>query len=64
MNPEIGWDLFEFVQTEKSWSQICARIKQPLPIISIALKQLVDNEKIIKIVRSDDIYYAQKQHDQ
>jgi len=64
MNPEIEWELFEFVQTEKSFGQICAGIKQPLPLISIALKQLVGNGRIIKIVKGDDIYYAQKQHDQ
>lgn len=64
MTPEIEQDLFKFLQTEKSWSQVCIGVDQPLPLISIALKQLVDNGRIIGIVKDDNIYYAQKQHDQ
>jgi hypothetical protein len=60
MNPEIEWELFEFVQTEKSWNEICLKINEPLPLIAIALKQLMDNGKIVQTAKEDNIYYAKK----
>jgi hypothetical protein len=64
MNPEIEWELFEFVQQEKSWNEVCAKIKQPMSIIAIGLQQLSANNKITHFTKEDNIYYVQKHANQ
>lgn len=54
---EFERELKDFIKDEKSWNEVCAKIKQPMSIIAVALKKLRDIGEILEIVKDNNIYY-------
>ena len=54
---EFEQELQDFIKDEKSWNEVCAKIKQPMSIIAVALKKLRDIGEILEIVKDNNIYY-------
>ena len=44
---EFEQELQDFIKDEKSWNEVCAKIKQPMSIIAVALKKLRDIGEIL-----------------
>lgn len=57
----INNDLIKYLVTilskETSWSDICNSCQYPAPIVTEALKYLVDAKIINHVVKNDNIYY-------
>ena len=54
---EFEQELQDFIKDEKSWNEVCAKIKQPMSMIAVALKKLRDIGEILEIVKDNNIYY-------
>lgn len=54
---EFEQELKDFIQEEKSWNEVCFKIKQPMLVIAVALKKLRDIGEIIETAKNNNIYY-------
>ena len=54
---EFERELRDLIQEEKSWNEVCSKIKQPMSRIAVALKKLRDIGEILEIVKDNDVYY-------
>lgn len=61
---EFEQELKDFIQEERSWNEVCSKIKQPMSIIAVALKKLRDIGEIIETAKNDDIYYKTSDNQQ
>ena len=59
---EFERELKDFIQQEKSWNEVCAKIKQPMSIIAVALKQLRDIGEILEMAKDNNIYYKTNEY--
>lgn len=51
--------LLEILHKETSWNDICAKLNnQPMSVIAVALKQLVDRGEIVCNKKENNIYYV------
>lgn len=51
--------LLEILHKETSWNDICAELNnQPMSVIAVALKQLVDRGEIVCTKKENNIFYV------
>ncbi len=50
--------LLEILHKETSWNDVCAELNsQPMPLIAVALKQLVDTGKVVCTKKENNVFY-------